>query len=854
MAPPPNSGDATNKNNEEDPLGGMDPMAWLESLAARQGAKPEELVTAANLEIPLPPADTVIDEPGYTPGYEMSKPAAKPEPEPVQAVEPEAPPPPTPELEPVAAAPADDLLGGMDPMAWLESLAARQGAKPEELVTAADLEIPLPPADTVIDEPGYTPGYEMSKPAAAKPEPEPVQAVEPETPPPPAPEPEPMAAVPADDLLGGMDPMAWLESLAARQGAKPEELITAADLEIPLPPADTVIDEPGYVDYDPFGSGVSRPVETIKVPEKPAAPPPTPVPEPEPAMPTDDLLGGMDALTWLESLTTTPEAGAVEAAQSDSTDKLPVMDTSTGEPVGQRFFTEEAETEPGMSLEEAAAILGTGASEAPPTTDDLLGGMDPLAWLESLAARQGANPEELVTGGKLELPAAPSTGETTEYSPFAATPDLTGASMEPESALSWLEELAREQTQPLSAVPPEAVPAAEMPPQEAGGASADITEVQAWLDEQARSLELKRAQLEAEEAAAGEVPPAEAGEVPSWLLESMPQGPTEVPATPALSENIAFPVAPEDLPSWLTQPEAEAAPDLNADFLASLAASAPPAAPLPEEPRLATSELEALTRPASPMDVDSWAEALDEEYERLQAGDESVPEWYQEAIARAETEPPTKPTPTTAEAAPAPAAGPTPTMPDWLSEVSAAEEPAAALPGEIPDWLRGVSPAPVPSAPTPPSTGVTIEPAELPDWLRPTPAEPVKEPEPAPPVQAVQEQVPVTPPKAPEPTPVPRVPEPVPIRAPEAVPAEYQARLKQARELVTADQQPASMVHYQALIDASVLLEETRGDLRDLVEKVPSDPRLRRMLGDTHMRLGDLQAALDTYRSALDQL
>ena len=62
------------------------------------------------------------------------------------------------------------------------------------------------------------------------------------------------------------------------------------------------------------------------------------------------------------------------------------------------------------------------------------------------------------------------------------------------------------------------------------------------------------------------------------------------------------------------------------------------------------------------------------------------------------------------------------------------------------------------------------------------------------------------------------------------------------------------MVHYQALIDASVLLEETRGDLRDLVEKNPTDPRLHRMLGDAHMRLGDLQAALDTYRSALDQL
>jgi hypothetical protein len=191
-------------------------------------------------------------------------------------------------------------------------------------------------------------------------------------------------------------------------------------------------------------------------------------------------------------------------------------------------------------------------------------------------------------------------------------------------------------------------------------------------------------------------------------------------------------------------------------------------------------------------------------------------------------------------------------MPDWLSEVAATEEPAAAVPGEIPDWLRGVSPAPVPSAPAPPSAEAVVEPAELPDWLRPAPVEPVKAPEPTPPIQ---EAVPVAPPpKAPEPTPAPRVPETVPIRAPESVPAEYHTRLKQARELVAANQQPAGLVHYQALIDASFLLEETRGDLRGLVDKSPNDPRLRRMLGDTHMRLGDLQAALDTYRSALDQL
>src|SRR5260221_8472841 len=99
MAPPPNSGDANNKN-DDDPLGGMDPMAWLESLAARQGAKPEELTTSADLDIPVLPPDTVVDEPGYTPGYDTGKPAAKAEPAKLEPAKAATPPPPPPKPEP----------------------------------------------------------------------------------------------------------------------------------------------------------------------------------------------------------------------------------------------------------------------------------------------------------------------------------------------------------------------------------------------------------------------------------------------------------------------------------------------------------------------------------------------------------------------------------------------------------------------------------------------------------------------------------------------------------------------------------------------------------------------------------
>src|SRR5450755_603411 len=124
MAPPPDSGDATN-NDEDDPLGGMDPMAWLESLAARQGANPDELTTAANLDIAEPPADTVIDEPGYVDydpfsGSGVSRPA-----EPVAS---------TPEPEELPATPVD-----ADTLSWLQDMAAQQETEATDIMGGLDM-------------------------------------------------------------------------------------------------------------------------------------------------------------------------------------------------------------------------------------------------------------------------------------------------------------------------------------------------------------------------------------------------------------------------------------------------------------------------------------------------------------------------------------------------------------------------------------------------------------------------------------------------------------------------------------------------------------------------------------------
>ena len=90
-------------------------MAWMESLAKRQGADSAGFTTAANIEIPeVDPDSVVIDEPGYVPsegkdrgkkisfGVPIAK-TATPPPPPVPAAKPAAPPMPAAKPAPAAA-------------------------------------------------------------------------------------------------------------------------------------------------------------------------------------------------------------------------------------------------------------------------------------------------------------------------------------------------------------------------------------------------------------------------------------------------------------------------------------------------------------------------------------------------------------------------------------------------------------------------------------------------------------------------------------------------------------------------------------------------------------------------------
>jgi predicted negative regulator of RcsB-dependent stress response len=80
------------------------------------------------------------------------------------------------------------------------------------------------------------------------------------------------------------------------------------------------------------------------------------------------------------------------------------------------------------------------------------------------------------------------------------------------------------------------------------------------------------------------------------------------------------------------------------------------------------------------------------------------------------------------------------------------------------------------------------------------------------------------------------------------------ATLQEARTHATINNLDASLPHYEMLIRANAALDDVVDDLAKLSEKFKTSPAVHRVLGDTLMRQGKLQAALDTYRKALNQL
>jgi len=758
-----------------------------------------------------------------------------------------------------------DAMTPEEIMAWMESLAKRQGAA-EGFTTAADVEIPeIDPDSVVIDEPGYVPSEGKdrgkrigpvipSKPAATT------------SPPPPAP--EPIAAKPAQ-------PEPEPEPIAAEQTSIFDDLEAEPELgEIPDWLSDMKPTEP---------EPVAAPVAST-----PAPPPPPAAPAPEPE------LGG---LSWLESLAVDAGAstGMPELDLSSLASEITGTPAPSSEPVANPIdwleslaqTPPELEPEPEPALADPVDWLETLAqgqgSETVAAPEPAASGENPINWLESLAKRQGAREEELTTTADAELPSAssasssaPGYSEYTYDTPGIAKPPAPVEST-PQDPAAWLDSLATqafESNQPRSAAftPSEPEASNQMSDDEIQqalkrGEIVPHDQMEAWMQ---RQLQEGARRPEPEELAGDydpDAPPIKA-ELPDWLIEQVGaptsfEEPDEanpfipIPQTPALIEDIVEPPAVADMPDWLRDDEPPA------DELDSIFAT-----PQQENWNETVGFTQSSAVAKAPVDLDPndpWVEALEMEYAQSHGEQPPTPAApvappaaqvlpvdasLQDAALPAETQLPAgqiEPVPAWLTDSEPVEAALTETvfsepdlvadMPDWLKDDFEDSQPVTPISGDVPDWLADVE----------------IEPDEIPDWLKQSITSTSDQPaivisEPPPPAA-------ITAPPAPPPpaaiAPVRASPAPVPVSAQNI---DVGTTLSTARSFAAANNVEGSLASYESLIRANAALDDVTDDLAKMADKIKTSAPINRVLGDALMRQGKLQAALDTYRKALNQL
>jgi hypothetical protein len=852
-----------------------------------------------------------------------------------------------------------DNMSPEEMMRWMETLAKRQGANAEGFVTDASADVDDP---TDYDEadfgPGYIPFGEEKKPAAAE--------SKPAAAPPPAPEPEsepPVAAAPAAggmpdfDAMSPEEAMRWMETLAKRQGANAEGFLTDASADVVDP---TDYDEADFgPGYTPFGEEKKPAAES-----KPAAAPP-PTPEPEPAVVEDDM-------GWLDSLT-----GGSNTGSGDDLPDLSDLDSLTAELGG--VLEPETDNQGGDSLSWLEGLAGTqpeAAAEPPPPApepaastedfDPLSGDVDPLKWLESLAQKQGVNPEELITGGGMDIPDVdPATAKDTGpgYAGYnvdnegssraVATPnpndwlnDLAGDSApqvfpDAEDATdpaAWLGELAGDMGD-VDRVPrfdpnPDPVddkkastgdPIADMINR---GETPPPDMMQEWMSRQ-MDVMLSADPLPIDEDEEATAPPADpnapavVADMPDWLQQMAPSGDVE----PALSDEGDDEEDLGDLESLFTQSAAQAAPNDDAmpDFLTGVEADAnaggepsplsdeinvpdmpswlmddapqggeslddvfakfetseadQQAAPVPVNTEMDPGLLERLNPEGRvENDDDPWVDALDEAPDGDFDASETLPEWYVEAMNNpdrmAEVEALTGQQLQVVELPDEDdlPRGQREPIPDWLAYATGAVAPPEATPAlavvvtpevgaddDMPDWLvDGVDEGDQADGDLPnwlvEGGGDAVAEGDVPDWLLETideESEPVAviDATPLVPVQ-VTPQPPAQPPRQITPQPPGRSP----VQPTPDVQIDVAATLQEARQRVQGADVEGALMAYESVVRANGGLAEVVADVAGIIKADKENPAAYRVLGDALMRQGKLQAALDTYRRALNLL
>jgi hypothetical protein len=928
-----------------------------------------------------------------------------------------------------------DSMSPEEMMAWMETLAKRQGADAETLTTSADAQVAdVSEDDERLKDMGeYIPhGWSKEKweEHLAKEEAEKAakQASQPpaEPTPPPAPsvEPAPVAMsadtpvdTPADASVGdasgdgdmpdfdAMSPeemMAWMETLAKRQGADASQLTTSADAQV----ADVSEDDERLKDvgeYVPYGwkkedwdahlakeaeakaaqQASQPPIETTPPvePTPPAMPvaatPPPETPTETPSMPTlegfdldadtqpaaslDDAMsalsdigsGGDDGnpMDWLAGL-------ATDADDEDTAALANLADIGLDDPLaGLANLAGDADGDPlaGLNVDAGSggddpmdwlSGLATDADDDQAVDTGVDEDVDPVEWMESLSRRQGAPDEELTTAANLDVPIptdftpdGPGYGEDYSFenppnelqdSDNVPIADFNSIEEQLEDPSNWLDSLAagvgqqEDEDELTSAVD-------ESDIMDALNTGADVTpeQMQAFFEKQFDKAE----QFSDDDDVVDEDAPPLPAEIPDWLQERMNASPSDgdatlddVPVDDAQADEFLATLNLEDdesdataVPDWLGEAETDDTNVLDAGVLDvddasdSLDDSDMPAwlvADMDEDEDISdifaddslilddtgdasadsvvddAQEMPAtLTTDEIEVDTsDPWVQALAIEHDAESV--QEMEDWYADSVKALEGggavaqslqpadlpdeeslpmgQPRSVPDWLEAESAPMGAdvtseiAGLGDNdgdgVPDWLQDDYGVETS-----DDMPDWLRDqvddsiADESDVPDWLSDVEADVVVD--EIPDWLRETLDD--EGDDVAVITDSTSDAVPVVPTPSPTPTqaPVPVAKSPAPL-APIDPNLDVAATLQQARDALQSGDVDGALVAYENVIRANQALDTVAQDTGKLLAdaKHKQNPAIYRIHGDVLMRQGKLQDALDTYRRALNLL
>lgn len=530
---------------------------------------------------------------------------------------------------------------------------------------------------------------------------------------------------------------------------------------------------------------------------------------------------------------------------------------------------------------------------------------DPIEWIESLARDQGANTEELTTEASLEIERpndVPDDAPGYEPYSFEQGGDVPADVDEKPPASSqqrrtfepakltdpgaWLDELAAssgdtgEEYEEMDAEFAEAQRRGDLTPEQvekyfsAAFERADQRDIPDYIDMD---------DLDDEE---GAIEP----QIPDWLQESMETVPPDEDVEvidddvegevisslfsdeAAMEDDLLADATGDDLPEmpdWLKEDAMDDTGDI-ADIFATIDEEADDADFDEEEAEslLDTSELvldmnanddpwiEALETEDSPQ-LQSWYEEKVREYESgeyempaasvtlsaanlpeetaLPAGElQAVPVWLAEGanIPAASSE--------QLSVAPVPdlfGEEEDLEMPGWLQQQVADE---GADSGAVPDWLQ--------------EEGLDIEADEIPQWLLETIDTDAEEE-----LLALPDTSELTPPEEaaqPQPQPTRAVAPAQASPAPVSAAVDVAAALESARASISDGNIETAVQHYESIVRANQSLDVVTNDLIKITEQeaYKKNPAVHRVLGDSLMRQGQLQQALDTYRRALNML